>query len=64
MKSVAVIFGGKSVEHDISILTGVMTLNSIDKNKFNPIPIYITKEGEWFTSNELFDLDGYKNLKI
>ena len=64
MKNVAVIFGGKSVEHDISILTGVMTLNSIDKEKFNPIPIYITKAGEWFTSKELFDLDGYKNLKL
>ncbi len=64
MKNVAVIFGGKSVEHDISILTGVMTLNSIDKERFNPIPIYISKSGEWFTSKELFDLDGYKNLKI
>ena len=64
MKNVAVIFGGKSVEHDISILTGVMALNSIEKDKFNPIPIYISKSGEWFTSKELFDLDGYKNLKI
>ncbi len=64
MKNVAVVFGGKSVEHEISILTGVMALNSIEKDKFNPIPIYISKSGEWFTCNELFDLDGYKNLKI
>ncbi len=64
MKNVAVIFGGRSVEHDISILTGVMALNSIDKDKFNAIPIYITKGGEWFTSKTLFDLDEYKNLKL
>ena len=64
MKSVAVIFGGKSVEHDISILTGVMALNSIDKERFKPIPIYITKCGEWLTSPKLFDLDGYKNLNL
>ena len=64
MKNVAVVFGGKSVEHEISILTGVMALNSIEKDKFNAIPIYITKSGEWFTSNELFDLDEYKNLEI
>ncbi len=63
MKNVAVIFGGKSVEHDVSIITGVMALNSIDKEKFTPIPIYVTKEGEWLTSKILFDLDEYKNLK-
>ncbi len=64
MKSVAVFFGGKSVEHDISILSGVMTLNSIDKTKFNPIPIYVDKSGEWFSGQTLFDLDGYKNLEM
>lgn len=63
MKSVAVFFGGKSVEHDISILSGVMVLNSIDKTKFNPIPVYIDKSGEWFTDPKLFDLDEYKKLE-
>lgn len=62
MKSIAVFFGGVSVEHDVSVLTGVMTLNSIDKEKFNPIPIYVSKQGEWFTGNNLFDLDEYKCL--
>ena len=63
MKSVAVLFGGKSVEHDISILSGVMVLNSIDKTKFNPIPVYIDKTGEWFSGEKLFDLDEYKKLE-
>ena len=64
MKSIAVIFGGKSVEHDISIITGVMALNSLEKDRFNPIPIYISKGGEWFTSKKLFDLDEYKTINV
>ena len=64
MKSIAVIFGGKSVEHDVSIITGVMALNSVDKSAFNPIPIYISKSGEWFTSDKLRDLDEYKTLNL
>ena len=62
MKNVAIFFGGKSVEKDVSIITGVMTLNSIDKSKYNPIPIYIDKLGVWFTGEELFDIDSYKSL--
>ena len=53
---VAVIFGGCSVEHDISIITGVQTLNNIDKTKFNVTPIYITKEGKWLTGDKLFNI--------
>ncbi len=61
MKSVAVFFGGESIEHDISIITGVLTLNSIEE-RYNPVPIYVSKEGEFYTGNELRDPDGYKNL--
>ncbi len=60
MKSVLVFFGGKSVEHDISIITGVLCANSLDKFIYNPIPIYITKEGKWVTGEELLDISNYK----
>ena len=49
MKNIAVFFGGNSIEHDISIITGVLTLNSIDKEKYNPIPIYVSREGVFYT---------------
>ena len=62
MKNIAVFFGGKSVEHDISIITGVMALNSLDKNSYNAIPVYIDKRGEWFSGDNLFDLDNFKSL--
>ncbi|MBQ3492871.1 MAG: ATP-grasp domain-containing protein [Clostridia bacterium] len=62
MKNVAVFFGGQSVEHDISVITGVMSLNSLDDNAFCGIPIYIDKNGEWYTGEVLKDLDNYKCL--
>lgn len=59
--NVAVIFGGRSVEHDISIITGVQTLNALDKNKYNILPIYLCKEGSFLTSNKFFDINTFKN---
>jgi hypothetical protein len=64
MKSVAVFFGGRSVEHDISLITGVMTANSIERDKFNAIPIFVDKDGKWYTGESLFDLDEYKNFNF
>ncbi len=61
MKNVAVFFGGQSIEHDISIITGVLTVNSIDK-KYNAIPIYVSRDGVFYTGKTLNDPDSYKNL--
>ncbi len=62
MKNVAIFFGGQSVEHDVSVITGALTTNSVDKSLFNPIPIYVDKSGVWFTGEILKDIDNYKNL--
>ncbi len=62
MKNIAVFFGGQSVEHDVSVITGALTLNSIDKSAYNPIPVYVDKNGEWYTGEILKDVDEYKNL--
>ena len=65
MKKIGVVFGGKSCEHDISIITGVLTLNSVNADSFTAIPIYVSSSGVWYTGNELFDISFYKtkNLK-
>ncbi|MBQ7373177.1 MAG: ATP-grasp domain-containing protein [Clostridia bacterium] len=63
MKNVLVFFGGQSCEHDVSVITGVMTLNAVDKSEYNPIPVFVSKSGEWFTGDNLRDLSIYKNLK-
>ncbi len=62
MKNVAVFFGGQSVEHDVSIITGALTTNSIDKTAYNALPIYVDKNGVWYTGEILKDIDEYKKL--
>ncbi len=62
MKNVAVFFGGQSVEHDVSVITGALTTNSIDKNLYNAVPVYVDKDGIWYTGEILKDVDEYKNL--
>ena len=62
--NVAVFFGGRSVEHEISCITGVLTLNSVDKSLYNVIPIYIDGDGQWWTGQQLFDIDFLKNPKF
>ena len=60
MKSILVFFGGKSAEHEISVITGVLTLNSIDKNLYNPIPVFVDRKGSWLTGENLNDVAFYK----
>lgn len=62
MKNVAVFFGGRSCEHDISVITGVLTLNSINGELFNAIPVYISGDGKWYTGKSLNDVAFYKNV--
>ncbi len=58
-QTVAVIFGGISVEHDISIITGVQVLNVLKNSKYNVLPIYITKLGEWLSGDKLWDIKSF-----
>ena len=52
MKNIAIIFGGKSCEHDISIITALQAISHLNKSKYNIYPIYITQTGEWmYTKN-------------
>ena len=48
MKNIAILFGGKSTEHDISIISGTSIIYNLDKNKYNIYPIYIDKEGNYY----------------
>ena len=57
-----VFFGGKSVEHEISIITANQAITSLNKNKYEIIPIYISKNGKMYTGEKLFDLKEYRDL--
>ena len=61
-KNLGIIFGSRSVEHEVSIITALQVIHATDKNKYNTIPIYIDKKGEWFTGNKLRDLENFNDL--
>jgi len=63
-KRVGLFFGSKSVEHEISIITAMQVLNAIDKEKYEVIPIYIDKRGEFFTGDYLKEINNFKNLSL
>ena len=62
--TVGVIFGGRSVEHDVSIVTGHQIMNAFDTNKYEVVPIYITRDGKWFTGAPLRNIENFKDGEI
>lgn len=59
--NIAVIFGGESCEHDISIITGLQLVSKCNEYLYNIIPIYIDKNGTWLTGKNLKDIDNFSN---
>ena len=64
MRKVAVFFGGKSSENEISVLTGVFVMNVLDKEKFSVLPVYIHTDGEMYTSPEMTELSTFQKGKF
>lgn len=60
---IGVIFGGRTVEHEISIITANQAITNINKEKYEIIPIYISKSGKMYTGEKLLDLKEYRNLE-
>ena len=63
-KNIGILFGGISVEHEVSIITGLQIYENIDRTKYNPIIIYIDKDGDWFFGDKLSDVKLYSEWKI
>lgn len=59
-----VIFGGETVEHEVSIISAIQAMNKIDQEKYEIIPIYITKDREWYTGDMLRDIEFYQDLSL
>ncbi|MBQ9301491.1 MAG: D-alanine--D-alanine ligase [Clostridia bacterium] len=54
-----VIFGSRSCEHEVSIISGVQLARAADRNKYDVWPIYIDKDGRWYTGESLLDIHTY-----
>lgn len=61
---VGVIYGGETVEHEVSIISAVQAMNKLDQEKYEVIPIYITKDREWYTGEMLKDIEMYEDLNL
>lgn len=59
---VGVIFGGETVEHEVSIISAIQAMENMNEEKYEIVPIYIAKDRTWYTGNMLRDIDVYKNF--
>lgn len=59
---VGVIFGGETVEHEVSIISAVQAMEHMDENKYDIIPIYISKDRTWYTGKMLMDIDVFRHF--
>ena len=62
--NVGVLYGGNSTEHEISIISAVQAMSNIDTDKYNVIPIYMSKDQRMYTSLSLLNMNTYKDLKL
>ncbi len=56
-------FGGRSVEHEISIISALQAAQSINREKYDVIPVYISKSGEMYCGDRIGDIEAYKDIK-
>ena len=62
--NVAVVFGGKSTEHEVSVISALQAIENIDKEKYNVLPIYMSKASDFYYSDKglLADSKNFKNV--
>jgi D-alanine-D-alanine ligase len=62
LMNVAVLFGGDSVEHEVSIISAVQAMNHFDTDKYNVIPVYIAKNNIMYTSSKMLNIESFKDI--
>ena len=61
---VAILFGGKSVEHEVSVISGIQAVMNMDTDKYDVIPVYMTKKNEMFIGSEIGRIESYKDIDL
>ena len=61
---VAIVFGSRSVEHEVSIVTAMQVFENINHEKYDVIPVYIDKKGCWLVDKKLQKLENFRTLKL
>lgn len=60
--NIGVFFGGRSTEHEISVISASQAMAAINRDKYDVTPIYISKQGKWYTGEMLFDTKNYRDM--
>ena len=60
--NIAVFFGCRSVEHEVSIISAVQAMRAINREKYEVTPVYVTKGGSMFTSKEMIDIESFRDI--
>ena len=60
--NIGVFFGGRSTEHEISVISASQAMHAIDRERYDVTPLYISKEGRWYTGDALFDVTNYRDM--
>ena len=60
--NIGVFFGGCSTEHEISVISASQAMSAIDRSVYDVTPVYITKQGQWYTGDALFDVANYRDI--
>lgn len=55
----AVLFGGITVEHEVSVITGLQLIKNVNREKYEVLPVYVDKAGQWWTGDTLLDISYY-----
>jgi len=59
--NIGVFFGGRSTEHEISVISASQAMSAIDRSRYDVTPVYISKQGRWYTGDALFDVANYRD---
>lgn len=61
--NIGVFFGGRSTEHEISVISANQAMAAIDREVYDVTPVYISKQGRWYTGDALTDVSNYRDMK-
>lgn len=59
---IGLFFGGRSVEHEVSVITALQAYENLDKSKYEIVLVYVSKNGDFYTSDKFLDLKNYKDV--
>ncbi len=60
---IALLFGGKSVEHEVSVISGIQAYLSLNREKYDIIPVYLSKSNEMYIGDDIGKIESYRDIK-